>query len=144
MNLSKNVKISQAITVTNGAAGTADINGATCDMQGYDELLVVLTMGAIVATAVTSIKLQESDDDSTWADLADTSQTIADDDDEKTYYINLVRPLKRYARVVVDRGTANATVADALYIQSGARKTPITQGSNVSGELHISPVAGTA
>lgn len=144
MNLIKNTKISQAITVTNGAAGTTDINGATCDMDGFSKLLTVVTMGAITSTAVTSIKMQESDDDSTWADLEDTAQAIADDDDEQTFYIEVDKPLKRYLRVVVDRGTANAVVASALYIQSGARKKPVSQGSNVSGELHLSPVAGTA
>ena len=106
MNLSENVKISQAITVTDGAAGTTDINGATLDMSGHGCVLMAVTFGAIVFGAVTSIKAQQgaASDMSDAADLAGSAQTIADDDDEKTFYIEIVRPTKRYVRLVVDRG----------------------------------------
>jgi len=144
MNISKDFTVEQAITPTNGAAGTTTINGATCDMDGYDAVLMVVTMGAILATAVTSIKAQESSDGTTWADLEGTAQTIADTDDDKTFYIDLERPAKRYARLVVLRGTANATVAEALYFKRASRARPVSQGANVSGEIFYTPVAGTA
>jgi hypothetical protein len=38
-------------------------------------------------------------------------------------------------------------VGSATYIQYGhasARKAPVTHGTNVSGELHVSPAEGTA
>ncbi len=142
----KNAKISQAVTVTNGAAGTTDINGATLDMQGYEGVLMIVTMGAIVAGAVTGIRAQQGaqSDLSDAADLAGSAQVIADTDDEKTFYIDLYRPAERYVRLVVDRATQNATVAAADYIQYGARKMPVTHGSNVSGESHSSPAEGTA
>jgi len=146
MNLSKNVKISQAITITNGAAGTSDINGATLDMSGFEAVLILVRFGAIVSGAVTSIKAQQgaASDLSDASDLEGTAQTIADTDDEKEFYIEIVRPRERYVRVVVDRGTQNATVAGAIYIQHGATKKPVTHGTNVGGELHISPAEGTA
>lgn len=147
MNLSKNVKITQAITPTNGAAGTTDINGVTLDMQGYDGVLMIFTMGAITGGAVTSIKAQQgaASNLSDAADLAGTGQTIADTDDEKVFYIDLYRPAKRYVRGVVDRGTQNAVVASATYIQYKGKKCPVAaHGTNVSGELHISPAEGTA
>lgn len=144
MNFSKEIRTLIAITPTEGAAGTSDINGATLDMVNARGVQITVVMGAITATAVTSIKVQESADGSTWADLAGTAQTIADTDDEKVFYIDLYRPLKRYARVVVDRGTANAVVAAALYQVYENEKLPVTQGTNVSGEQHISPIAGTA
>lgn len=145
-NLSKNAKITQAITPTNGAAGTTDINGATLDMSGFDGVLMVVTMGAITGSAVTSIKAQQgaASDLSDAADLAGTGQTIADTDDEDIFYIDLYRPLERYVRVVVDRGTANAVVASAVYYQYKAAKTPVTHGSTINGELHVSPSEGTA
>lgn len=144
MNFAENYKIEQAITPTAGAAGTSDINGATCDLQNADGMIAIVAMGAITATAVTSIKLQESDDDSTWADLEGTGVTVADDDDEQIFYLELDRPQSRYARVVVDRGTANAVVSAAEYITWGRRKVPVTHGATVSGEINISPDAGTA
>jgi len=146
MNLSKNAKITQAITPTNGVAGTTDINGATLDMSGFEGVLIVVTMGAITATAVTSIKAQQGADSglSDAADLAGTAQTIADSDDDKVFYIDLFRPAERYVRVVVDRGTANAVVASAEYLQYGPREAPITHATGVSGETHVSPAEGTA
>lgn len=146
MNLSKNVKITQAITPTAGGAGTTDINGATLDMAGFEGVLMVVTFGAITAGAVTSIKAQQGNqsDLSDAADLAGTAQAIADTDDDKVFYIDLYRPEKRYVRLVVDRGTQNAVVASAEYIQYGAHKKPPTHGTGVSGETHVSPAEGTA
>lgn len=146
-SFAKEIKITQAITVTNGAAGTTDINGVTLDMANYEGVLIAVTMGAIVATAVTSIKAQqgEASDMSDAADLAGTSQAVAVADAEKTFYIDLKKPRERYVRLVVDRGTANATVASATYFQYGPRTIPVaSHGSNVSGETHISPAEGTA
>jgi len=146
MNLSKHVKISSAITPTAGAAGTSDINGATLDMQGFDGVLMVVRFGAITSGAVTSIKAQQDTDSGagTMADLAGTAQTIADTDDDKTFYIDLYKPRERYVRLVVDRGTQNAVVASAEYIQYCTHLAPTTHGTNVSGETHISPAEGTA
>ena len=144
MNFSKEIKTEIGISVTNGAAGTTDITGATCDCQRAGGVQIEVVMGAIVSGAVTTIKAQGSDDDSTWVDLEGTSQTIGDTDDEKVFYIDLVRPRHRYNRVYVDRATQNATVAAALYHKYALAKQPTTQGTNVSGETHYSPASGTA
>lgn len=145
--LSEEVKISVAIAPADGAAGTTDINGTTLDMQGYDGVLVLVTFGTITTDAVTSIKMQSGaeSDLSDAADLEGTGQTIADDDDEETFYIDLVRPAERYVRLVVDRGTQNAVVAAATYIQYKARAVDVaSHGSDVSGEAHVRPDEGTA
>lgn len=148
MNLSKNVKVSTAITPTAGVAGTTDINGTTLDMSGFEGVLVLVRMGAITGTAVTSIKMQQgaASNLSDAADLEGTGITVADDDDDQIFMIDLYRPLERYVRVVVDRGTANAVVASAEYLQYGAAEKPIennvTDASTV--ELHVSPAEGTA
>jgi hypothetical protein len=145
-NLSVCVGVAQAITPTAGAAGTSAINGGWFDMAGFRGLLALITFGVITSTAVTSIKLQGAnlDDQSDGADLEGTGQTIADTDDGKTFYVDLYRPLHRYIRLVVPRGTANAVVAEALYVGYEPRVTPTTHGTNVAGELQISPAAGTA
>ena len=145
MNLSKNVKISQAITNTAGAAGTAAINGITLDMANYEGVLIEVTFGAIVSGAATSIKAQQgqASNMSDAADLLGTGQTIADTDDEKTFFIDLYRPAERYVRLVVPRATQNATCT-ATYIQYMPRNAPTTHGSNVAGETHVSPAEGTA
>lgn len=146
MNFAKDCKISQATTVTAGAAGTSAINGAVLDMSGFEEVLVIVPFGAIVSGAVTSIKWQEGDTSnlSDAADVAGTSQTIADTDDDKTFYISVVKPRSRYGRVVVSRATQNATVGAIIYVQRGARNLPVTHGTSVSGETWVSPAEGTA
>ena len=141
------LKATQAITVTNGAAGTTAINGVTLDMKNYEGVIMEVTFGAIVGTAVTSIKAQQgqASNMSDAADLEGTGQTVADTDDEKTFYIALHKPRERYVRLVVSRGTANATVASAIYWQYGPRTLPVpSHGSNVSGESFVSPAEGTA
>jgi hypothetical protein len=148
MNLGKNVKVSTAVTPTAGAAGTTDINGTTLDMQGFEGVLMLVRFGAITASAVTSVKAQQGaqSDVSDAADLEGTGITVADDDDDQIFAIDLYRPQERYVRLVVDRGTQNAVVASAEYIQYGIRKGPITQNVTdaVTYELHVSPDEGTA
>ncbi len=145
-DIAKAVKATIAITPANGVAGTTDIEGVTLDMQGFDGVLMVANFGVITGSAVTSIKAQQGDESdlSDATDLLGTGQTIADDDDEKTFYIDLYKPTKRYVRLLVDRATQNAVVGGATYFQYGAKKQPVAHGTNVSGETHISPAEGTA
>lgn len=145
--LVKEVKVTQAITVTNGAAGTSAINGVTLDMANCEGVIMKVTFGAIVSGAVTSIKAQQGalSNMSDAADLQNTGMTIADTDDEKTFLISVHKPRERYVRLVVSRATQNATVASAEYWQYGCRTLPnTTHGSNVTVEAHVSPEEGTA
>ena len=144
--LSQRVKITEAITEANGVAAATPINGAILDMSGFESVLIVVVFGAIVGTAVTSVKAQRDDAVAmgTAADILGTGQTVADTDDGKTFYIDIIRPAERYVRVVVGRGTANATVRAAFYIQYDAREHPVTQGATVVGERHIDAIEGTA
>lgn len=145
LSLGKDVKKVQAVTVAAGAAGTSAINGTTVDLSGFEEILVVVQVGPVVSGAVTSLKWQEGDDSglSDAADVLGTSVTIADDDDNEVKFLHIIKPRKRYGRVVVSRATQNATVA-AMYFLAGARTVPATDGTGVEGESHVSPALGTA
>jgi len=145
-NMIKNAKVSTAVTPAAGVAAQTAINGTTLDMAGFESVLMLIRMGVITATAVTSIKAQQGDESdlSDAADLLATSQTIAADDDNETFLLDLVKPSKRYVRIVVTRGTADAVVSDVLYMQYNGKKAPESQGTGVNGELHVSPAEGTA
>ncbi len=143
-NFAKDHKISQCSTVTAGAAGATAINATSVDMLGFEQVTFVVPFGAIVSGAATSIKAQGSDNNSSWSDLAGTNQTIADTDDDKTFYVNVVKPVNRYVRLVVSRATQNATVGGIVAIQSNPKTLPVAHGTNVAGETWISPAAGTA
>ncbi len=137
MNLIKKTKFMSAVTPTAGVAGTSAINGTTLDVQGFEGIIAYVRFGAIVAGAVTSVKIQHGDasDLSDAADITGSSVTVADTDDEKAVVINLHRPLKRYVRVVVSRGTQNATVSEAHYQLYDARKAPTTHDTSVTAVL---------
>lgn len=147
LQMSKNCKISQCMTTTAGAAGTTDINGSAIDMSGWEGVLFIISFGAIVSGAVTSIKAQQDTASGmgSAADLLGTAQTIADTDDDKTFYIDIKNPRERYVRAVVDRGTQNATVGNITAIQYGPRTAPVAaHGTSVSGESFVGVAEGTA
>ena len=150
-NLSSDVKISTALDLL-GVAASADRNGAGLDMAGFDAVQMIVKFAEVGADAVTSIKAQQSSDDGSadaYSDLEGTGQTIAHNDDNQIFIIDLVRPTKRYVRVVIDKDAGGAThVTDemALYAQYAARSLPVTQtvADEVTYELHVSPAEGTA
>lgn len=145
MNLSENVKVTTALDY---ASGSADRNGTTLDMQGYEGVLMIVKLAAIATGAVTSIKAQQGADSglSDAADLAGTGQTVADDDDNQIFVIDLFQPQERYVRVVIDKDATNAVAESAVYVQYGTRKLPIDNNvaNAVTTEKHISPAEGTA
>ena len=140
------VKFSSAVTPAEGVSAATPLNGSVLDMAGWRSVCMIVTFGAITGLAVTSIKAQQgaADDLSDAADLADTEQTVADDADNTTFYIDIRRPTKRYVRLVVSRGTQAATVANALYMQYEGRRFPVTQPAGFSGEAFSHPDEGTA
>lgn len=147
MHLSKEAAIQQVITPTAGAAGQTAINSSSVDLQNYRSVQFMIAMGAITAGATTSVKAQQSSDDGVgdaFSDLEGTNQAIADSDDGDIFYIDVVRPTKRYVRVVVSRADQDAVVAVGIAQAYDPRKMPVSHGAVVNGETHISPAEGTA
>jgi len=145
--LSRSVKLVIGVTTTNGAAGTTAISGTAVDMTGFESCRILIPLGPIVGGALTSIKIQVADDSGfsvNVEDVATSSQTIADTDDDKLYYADVVRPARRWLRASVSRGTQAATVGSVIYELYGARELPVTHGSNVTGEVINEAVSGTA
>lgn len=139
-----NLKVIQATTATAGAAGTSAVNGSAVDLANVEEIMIVVPFGAIVSGAATSIKWQEGSTSSPTTDVAGTSITVADTDDDTTKVLRIIKPRNRYGRVVVSRATQNATVGAITYILVGSKTLPPTDDSTVSQETHVSPAAGTA
>ncbi len=141
--LSYDCKLSNALDY---ASGNADRAGDTLDMQGFDGVLMIVKFATIADAATTSIKAQQDSDSAmgTVQDLAGTAQTVAGTDDNDIFYIDLFRPTERYVRLFIDKDAANTTAESAIYIQYRARTVPVTHGTTVNGETHISPAEGTA
>ena len=145
MAFSDNHKIFIASTTTAGAAGTSAITSSAVDTAGFDGCLFIVPLGTIVASAVTSIKVQQCDTSGgSYADLTGTNQTIADTDDDKLLYVDVFRPREQFLKLVVSRATQNATIGGIIAVLYNARSRPVTHGSNVAGETFNWPAEGTA
>lgn len=145
--LSQQIAVVSAITPTEGLAAATLLNGSTLDTQLYngERILILVHLGAIVSGAVTSLKVEVSDASNMGspADIAGSAQTIADDKDSTFFMVDIINPIKRYLRVVVSRGTQNATVS-AVYIIYGIRQRPVTSTAVSGVEIHRDKATGTA
>ena len=126
------------------AAGTAVRNSASVDMAGREWIVFICKFAAIAASAVTSIKLQQSADDTSFADLEATGITVAADDDDQAFAIAIRRPIERYVRLVVVKDTSNSTAETAVAFScaGGVELASITD--EITVETHYSPAEGTA
>lgn len=145
MNLSTSTLVRTAL---DHAEGSADRNGEVFDTKGFEGVMTVVKFGDIAAGAVTSIKVQQgaASDLSDAADLEGTSISVAADDDNQIFIIDIYRPRERYVRVVVDKDASNNTEEMAWYQGYGSRKEPteMALADEVTYELHVSPAEGTA
>lgn len=135
------LKVTQALIP---AVRTADANGVTIDTIGYDSLLLVANAGnsadTLSGTVLFEFEVEESDDDSTWTDVADANLTNyvagtndgcfafvdAPSEDSRTF-ITGYKGSKRYVRVVYNvTGThSTGTPVGAIAIQGHASRTPV-------------------
>jgi hypothetical protein len=143
--LSQEVQIRTALDYASAAVVR---NGAVFDTSGFEGVLMVVKFAAVAAAGVFTIKAQQDSavGMGAAADLAGTLQTVANDDDEQIFIIDVFQPRERYVRVVVGKDATNVSAEMALYIGYGARSLPVTQtlADEVTYELHISPAEGTA
>ena len=59
--------------------------------------------------------------------------------------LEIVKPRRRFVRVVIDRGTANAVIDGAFALQTRAGEEPVTHDATtvVGSEVHLAPAIGT-
>ncbi|KZY05264.1 MULTISPECIES: hypothetical protein [unclassified Sulfitobacter] len=125
------VSVSQSIAPQ---AVTAALNGASVDLQGYNAALCVIDIGAGSGTSPTmTVLLQESDDDTTFTDVAmsdllggDQLAQITGTTDEAVYRRGYVGN-KRYLRVRVSAtgGTSPSFPMAAQVIRGHPNDAPV-------------------
>jgi len=116
-------------------AGTSDQHGsAGIDMAGYDGVMFIADIGALTAGQVTRLQAQGSDNNSSFAPFATdvVTATMLDADSNKCLVVDVFRPVTRYVRATVRRGTANAVIDCVIAILYRKNKKPVVQGSTVS------------
>lgn len=131
------------------AAGTSDITpSAGINMADFDGCIFVVQFGTLTSTAVTSIEVHQSSDNGdgdSFTAILGTKVTVADDDDNKVFYVDITAPTEQYLKCIVNRGTANAVLDGIMAIQYGPAAMPTTHDSTIKdGELHVGAAEGTA
>jgi hypothetical protein len=119
-------KVTKLVRASNAvAAGSADSNGDIIDTHGARHALFNFHFGAIVAGAVTGVKIQHSDASnmSGAVDITGSAVSIADTDDDKLVQVEVKHITKRYLRAVVTRATQNATLNGATCLLHGLMRT---------------------
>lgn len=139
-DLKNNISVVQCIAPV---AASADANGTTIDLQGYESCTFVIDMGiegiTLSGTNKIEVELEESSDNSTWTDVTastsvigatpDSSGVVATfDDNAETPSVATVGYIgdKRYVRAVANfSGThGTATPIAISCIRGHARKNP--------------------
>lgn len=123
--------------MTSQAAGTSALQTNSSDNAGFQNVAYALLLGTIVTGAVTSFKVQHSDDNATWADVENSNQVIPDTSSNKVFLTDCFKPTKRYTRGYITRGTQNATIDGVMALMSGARTKPVTQPATVGGAKYL-------
>lgn len=100
------------------AAIAATTNGVTVDLFGVRSAAVLVMMGAITGAAAFSVKLQDSADGSTWADVAaglvqsDAPATLAANFGYRLGYLGG----KRYIRPVFTLASGTSAIIGAVAV----------------------------
>ncbi len=119
--------------VSNAVAnGSTNINCTAIDLLGtfgglYDSIMAIAAINALTASQATILKLQGSNDNTTFTDLALTHQGPPQDNAAACLLItDAFRPQCRYVRPVVQRATANAVLDGVFVILYNAHSLPVT------------------
>lgn len=106
--------------------GAGANNGTGVARGTFDNVCALALAGAIGAASASDLKLQESDDNSVWTDIAGaTAVQLGATDDNKIHGVD-ARPQKKYVRAVQTvTGTGGVLVGVALVLYSG-KSEPVT------------------
>jgi hypothetical protein len=125
------------VPILSYASGTADRSSEVFDTKGYGRGLIIVHFATIAAGAVTNLFVQTADAASnettltSGADLAGSSQTIADDADNTVKYIDF-KPTRRFGLLTLNKDATNATAESAVLILYQAKSKPTTHGLGTS------------
>jgi hypothetical protein len=139
MNLSKDCKLTKVLAAA-ASAGTA-LNSAEVNMLGFEG---VMFFGRIATADADNFAnaAQSSVSGGTFLDLEGTKVVTGDDAD--SFLIDVYKPIDQFVRCEIDRGGANTATGDIYALQYGASKRPVSHGTTIDAETHISPAEGTA
>ena len=144
----KTVRVKPDGSTFSVAAGTGDtLESDILDRAGYEGVRFVLGLGAVTSGGSATLHVQQDDDPEggTMADIEGSGQAIDDTATDTLWISEVVRPTKRYVRLVLDRADQNLVIDVLLAELFGARHLPVVADVTVGGqEVFLSPLEGTA
>lgn len=145
LDLENNCVIAIGVAPVVGGTSTGDVNGTTVDLKGYDNCTFIGAVGTegdtYAANVYHEFQVEESDDDSTWSDVADADLTTTVTSTSTAtgcfglvnaaaeapgIFVTTYKGSKRYVRgVTLAGGThANGTPLTIITIKHGAQVLP--------------------
>ena len=117
-SISMDVKIQQYVNPQSVSAGT--VQGTGVDTSGFNTAQFLINLGVIPAGKTFDAKVQESDDNSTWTDVAGAAIPQVGDTGDDTLKIIELRSLlgnKKFLRVeYVDAGAGGTLLAMSVLL----------------------------
>lgn len=107
----------KALVTIRPQAATASVNGSGVDTLGYNSAAFILEVGAVSGTTPTlDVKIQESDDNATFTDVAGATftQVTASNNSQILRVEGLGTDRKRYLRAVATIGGGTPSVTFAV------------------------------
>lgn len=124
------VRVSDAV-----ASGTTTITTDSVDMQGYNSVIFVASLGDVEDTSVLTLTPYTASDDSGSDAAACTSVATytagASDADNALMLADMNKPRQQYAYATLTRATAAAAVDGIIAILYNAQEHPVTQDDTV-------------
>lgn len=129
MDLANNLK--PLLSVSPQSSTAATLTGAGHDVSGYKDVIGIVAVGAVGVATTVDAKLQDSDDDSTYADVSGEAitQLDADDDDvigETLKYRRHAGSAKKYCRLVITVAGSNAALVTGILIGGNPSQAPVS------------------
>jgi len=116
-------------------------------MRGYEGVLFMVAAGAITTAGVQSINAaQDIASGGSFTDLLGTGITVADNDDNQIFWLDVYQPSKRYVRLEIARSVQNSAWGEIYAIMYGGRQLPEVNNivDTSTGEVHLTPAEGAA
>lgn len=114
--------------------GTGAVTSAAVDTKGFEEALIVLSVGTAGASAGIDILVQESDASTTgFTNISGTTFTQVTTSNDETEFVGRIRlgGRDRYLRVLGTVTTATSELA-VICILTGGQREPVTQSNTVA------------
>lgn len=129
-----------AIYGTGTSLSSAALNGDIIDFAsngGFNSALGIARLSASAADAQLIFQAGSASDS-----LSDTTGNVLGT--KTTLYLDVLRPVHRFGRFVLEAGSATISWVDVVTIPYNARKLPTSMPASTTGQAVYSPGTGTA